>query len=117
LLSVSNTNYSLLIAVIKYLLKGPEFVNNPEMSDVTFVVEGELFYAHRIILVAASSKFKAMLSAKFPDGTKPRIEIPNMKYDTFKVTTSIKSTICCVVIFVFRLLYNTFTRAHMTNLN
>eukprot|EP00118_Oscarella_pearsei_P017562 m.174896 g.174896 ORF g.174896 m.174896 type:complete len:310 (+) comp39118_c3_seq3:440-1369(+) len=63
---------------------GPEFVNNPEMSDVTFIVEGKPFYAHRIILVAASSKFKEMLSGRASENTKTKIEIPNLKYGVFK---------------------------------
>lgn len=65
---------------------GPDYINSPEMSDVTFIVEGRPFYAHKIILATASKKFKAMLSNKTiepNDGRSPCIEVTDIKYETF----------------------------------
>ncbi|XP_038054244.1 ankyrin repeat and BTB/POZ domain-containing protein 2-like [Patiria miniata] len=63
----------------------PQYVNNQEMSDVTFMVEGKPFYAHKIVLVTASKRFKAMLSDKFTEGKQPCIEISDFRYNTFNL--------------------------------
>lgn len=64
----------------------PTYVNNPEMSDVQFRVEGRVFYAHKIILVNASPRFKSMLSTKFSEGVAPVVQINDIRYDIFQVS-------------------------------
>jgi len=63
----------------------PKFVNNPELSDVQFRVEGRVFYAHKIILITASPRFKSMLNSKFCEGNPPIIQINDIRYDIFQV--------------------------------
>ncbi|EPS65254.1 hypothetical protein M569_09523, partial [Genlisea aurea] len=44
---------------------GEQYVNNPTLSDVTFLVEGKRFYAHRICLLACSDAFRAMFDGGY----------------------------------------------------
>ncbi|KAM4592249.1 ankyrin repeat and BTB/POZ domain-containing protein 2-like [Odontesthes bonariensis] len=57
------------------------FLNNEEMSDVTFVVDGRPFFAHRVLLMSASERFRRML-ADSPDDI---IHIGHMTYGTFQM--------------------------------
>ena len=65
------------------------------MSDVTFMVEGKPFYAHKIVLVTASKRFKAMLSDRFTEGNQPCIEITDFSYNIFKV----RAAVCLSTVF------------------
>lgn len=38
-------------------------LNNPDLSDVTFMVEGKPFYAHKNIVSILSEKYRAMFTA------------------------------------------------------
>ncbi|XP_067648265.1 ankyrin repeat and BTB/POZ domain-containing protein 2 isoform X2 [Eurosta solidaginis] len=63
----------------------PKFVNNPELSDVTFRVEGKIFYGHKIVLVTASPRFQNMLSSKLSEGSAPTVQINDIRYHIFQL--------------------------------
>ncbi|XP_031657776.1 ankyrin repeat and BTB/POZ domain-containing protein BTBD11-B-like isoform X2 [Oncorhynchus kisutch] len=60
----------------------PHFLNNQEMSDVTFLVEGKPFYAHKVLLFTASGRFKSLLANR-PAAENTCIEISHVKYNIF----------------------------------
>lgn len=63
----------------------PKYVNNPELSDVTFRVEGKIFYAHKIVLVTASSRLRAMLTSKLCENGRPTVQINDIRYHIFQI--------------------------------
>ncbi|EDV96630.1 GH16366 [Drosophila grimshawi] len=64
----------------------PKFVNNPELSDVTFRVEGKIFYGHKIVLVTASPRFQSMLSSKLSEANAtPTVQINDIRYHIFQM--------------------------------
>ncbi|XP_005944155.1 ankyrin repeat and BTB/POZ domain-containing protein 2 [Haplochromis burtoni] len=64
------------------------FLNNKEMSDVTFMVDGRPFFAHRVLLMSASDRFRQLL-ADSPDNI---VHINHMTYGTFQMM--MKSLYC-----------------------
>ncbi|XP_076179196.1 ankyrin repeat and BTB/POZ domain-containing protein 2 isoform X2 [Ptiloglossa arizonensis] len=63
----------------------PKFVNNPELSDVQFRVEGRVFYGHKIVLVTSSPRFRNMLSSKLCEGNPPIVQINDIRYHIFQM--------------------------------
>lgn len=59
-------------------------LNKQEFSDVTFIVEGQKFYGHKIIISQLSDKFKAMFSGSgFIESKQNQIVIDNISYPIF----------------------------------
>ncbi|KAF0698360.1 Aste57867_11010 [Aphanomyces stellatus] len=60
-----------------------QYVNSPEHSDISFVVDGRIFYGHKLILSLRSDRFRAMFSAGFREASAAQIEIPDLPYAVF----------------------------------
>ncbi|KAI1725738.1 BTB/POZ domain-containing protein [Ditylenchus destructor] len=56
-----------------------KFVDNPDFSDIKFLVEGKTVYAHRIVLVNTSERFCELL--KDPNGV---VELNDVTYSVFR---------------------------------
>lgn len=63
---------------------GAEYVNSKTLSDVTFLVEGRKFHAHRIALLASSDTFRAMFDLPFKEKDASTIPIPNIRFVVFE---------------------------------
>eukprot|EP00193_Tetraselmis_chui_P019389 CAMPEP_0177791712 /NCGR_PEP_ID=MMETSP0491_2-20121128/24096_1 /TAXON_ID=63592 /ORGANISM="Tetraselmis chuii, Strain PLY429" /LENGTH=698 /DNA_ID=CAMNT_0019313995 /DNA_START=331 /DNA_END=2423 /DNA_ORIENTATION=+ len=64
---------------------GEEHVNNKKLSDVSFLVEGREFFAHRAALCASSDAFRAMFSSGYREKEAcTKIEIPNITWSVFE---------------------------------
>ncbi|CAH0721393.1 unnamed protein product, partial [Brenthis ino] len=64
----------------------PSYVNNPSLADVTFRVEGRLFYGHKIVLVSESPRLRAMLAPReLPAAAAPPlVQINDIRYHIFE---------------------------------
>ncbi|TMW66068.1 hypothetical protein Poli38472_003833 [Pythium oligandrum] len=60
-----------------------DFVNNEEFSDISFLVEGRIVYAHKIILTLLSDRFRSMFTGGFREAQQKEIVIPDMRYVVF----------------------------------
>ena len=58
-------------------------INDPEYSDIIFIVEGRKFYAHKIILSLMSEHFHWMFISGMQESTKTEIEIEDVSYPIF----------------------------------
>ncbi|CAG9534407.1 unnamed protein product [Cercopithifilaria johnstoni] len=56
----------------------PSYVNNPDLSDITFLVANKVFYGHRIVLTNTSNIFRKLL-----DNNSNQIHLDNISYETF----------------------------------
>ncbi|KAL3982676.1 BTB/POZ domain family protein [Acanthocheilonema viteae] len=54
------------------------YVNNPDLSDITFLVANKVFYGHRIVLMNTSSIFRKLL-----DDNSSEILLDNISYEIF----------------------------------
>jgi len=63
-------------------------VDNPQFSDVTFVVEGQQVHAHKFILYARSEYFRRMFTSGYREATDKTITIPDVSYDVFLAVLS-----------------------------
>ncbi|XVF66689.1 hypothetical protein PTKIN_Ptkin10aG0057600 [Pterospermum kingtungense] len=64
---------------------GEQYVNSATLSDVTFLIEGKRFYAHRICLLASSDAFRAMFDGGYREKDARDIEIPNIRWEVFEL--------------------------------
>jgi len=60
-----------------------KLLNSNAMSDVTFIVENQKVYAHKIILSARSEHFRIMLNSGMKESKSCEIQVPNVSFLVF----------------------------------
>lgn len=62
-----------------------EQANNPEFSDIVFLVEDKPFYAHKVIICQLSEKFKTMMRSGLQESLegKTKVSIDGVSYKVF----------------------------------
>ena len=63
---------------------GASYVGRKQSSDVTFLIEGKEFYAHKIALTAHSEVFKSMFQGDYKEKDAVSIPIPNIRWPVFE---------------------------------
>merc|ERR1719356_2197885 len=60
-----------------------DYLNTPQFSDVSFLVEGRRLYAHRMLLTLFSDYFRRALACGMRETYEPEIVIEGISYETF----------------------------------
>ena len=58
-------------------------INDPEFSDVTFIVQGHKFYAHKVILSLISDHFRSMFKSGMAESKMQEIVLDDVSYPVF----------------------------------
>ena len=83
-LQLNNLNKEKKNNITSLAIKNFNFIfNNPIESNIKFIIDNKIIYAHRIILIAHSKYFKCLFSNKYNDYKNTDIIINNYKYDIF----------------------------------
>lgn len=56
-------------------------LNNPEFSDIALYVDGQVIYAHQVILASRSFYFEAIFSHDFKEKEQKVIHFTDVPYD------------------------------------
>jgi leucine-zipper-like transcriptional regulator 1 len=59
------------------------FFNDEEFADVTFIVQGQKVFGHKMVLSIVSECFRAMFTTGFRESEEMEIEIPDCSYAAF----------------------------------
>ncbi|RLN86341.1 hypothetical protein BBJ28_00007462 [Nothophytophthora sp. Chile5] len=59
------------------------FVDCDEFADISFLVEGRVVFAHKLILSALSARFRGMFSSGFVESRAAQIAVPDVRYEVF----------------------------------
>ncbi|POM70854.1 hypothetical protein PHPALM_12654, partial [Phytophthora palmivora] len=60
-----------------------QYVDCEEFADISFLVEGRVVYAHKLILSALSERFRGMFSSGFREARESQIVVPDVRYGVF----------------------------------
>ncbi|KAG7377477.1 hypothetical protein PHYPSEUDO_011605 [Phytophthora pseudosyringae] len=60
-----------------------QYVDCEEFADISFLVEGRVVYAHKLILSALSARFRGMFSSGFREAREAQIAVPDVRYEVF----------------------------------
>ena len=74
-----------------------QFFNNQTMSDVTFIIQGKKFFAHKLILCARSEYFYQLILIKCPNSSVLEIEIQDASADIFYNVLEFVYTDCTIL--------------------
>jgi len=60
-----------------------KLLNNEELSDIKFIVEGKPLFSHKTILAARSEHFRAMFFRGLKESKESEITLPGIQFNTF----------------------------------
>lgn len=78
-----HSSHSRSAATSSFMSDMYRLINNPDHSDITFVVEGRPVYAHKAILSIRCDHFRAMFASGMKESRDAEIVLHDISYNTF----------------------------------
>lgn len=62
-----------------------KYMYDPEVTDLTLIVENQKFHVAKAVLIDVSSVFRKMLAGKFKEKKTSELELPGKKHSRFEL--------------------------------